>query len=172
MSPLDCNGVDALGLAPDEDETSQSQQDPFPVTDVFQYVEPADGRLWMRPEGVECFAGDLSAEEKRVVWATHVAPAADLFASNAPGVAWTTKPSWYVVATEDRTVQPELEQFVAKRMNATIYEVKSSHVPMLSQPAFVLDVIRDAATGSSLGPDHESVSAHDAPWGSGADARR
>ena len=132
-------------LAPDEDETSQSQQEPFPVTDVFQYVEPADGRLWMLPEGVECFAGDLSPEEKGVVWATHYAPAADLFSRNAPGVAWKTKPCWYIVATEDRTVQPDLERFLAKRMNAKTYEVESSHVPMLSQPEFVLDVIRDAA---------------------------
>jgi pimeloyl-ACP methyl ester carboxylesterase len=132
-------------LAPDADETSQSQQEKFPVTDVFSYVELADGRLWMRPDGVECFAGDLSAEEKRVVWATHFAPAADLFSRNAPGVAWKAKPSWYIVATEDRTLQPELERFVAHRMNATTYEVKSSHVPMLSQPQFVLGVIRDAA---------------------------
>ena len=90
-------------LAPDEGETSQTQQENFPPTDVFQYVEPADGRLWMLPGGVECFAGDLSAEEKGVVWATHFAPAADLFGSNASGVAWKTKPSWYIVASEDRT---------------------------------------------------------------------
>jgi pimeloyl-ACP methyl ester carboxylesterase len=132
-------------LAPDADETSQSQQEKFPVTDVFQYVELADGRLWMRPDGIECFAGDLAPEEKGVVWATHYAPAADLFSRNAPGVAWKTKPCWYVVATDDRTVQPDLERFVAQRMNATTYEVESSHVPMLSQPEFVLDVIRDAA---------------------------
>ena len=132
-------------LAPDADETSQSQQEKFPVTDVFQYVEVADGRLWMKPDGVECFAGDLPAAEKGLVWATHYAPAADLFSRNAPGVAWETKPSWYIVATHDRTVQPDLERFLAKRMNATTYEVESSHVPMLSQPEFVLDVIRNAA---------------------------
>jgi len=69
-----------------------------------------------------------------------------LFSRNAPGVAWKTKPSWYIVATHDRTVQPDLERFLAKRMNATTYEVESSHVVMLSHPEFVLDVIRDAAT--------------------------
>jgi pimeloyl-ACP methyl ester carboxylesterase len=132
-------------LAPDSDETSQSLQDKFPVTDVFSYVEVADGRVWMLPDGVECFAGDLSPEEKRVVWATHFAPDADLFNRNAAGVAWKTKPTWYIVAAGDRTVHPELERFVAKRMNATTYEAQSSHVPMLSHPEFVLDVIRDAA---------------------------
>src|SRR6266478_1945789 len=88
-------------LAPDGDETSQSQQDKFPVTDVFKYVEVADGRVWMRPEGVVCFAGDLSEGEQKLVWATHYAPAADLFSRNAPGVAWKSKPSWYIVANHD-----------------------------------------------------------------------
>jgi pimeloyl-ACP methyl ester carboxylesterase len=132
-------------LAPDADETSQSQQEKFPVTDVFTYVELAEGRLWMRPEGATCFAGDLSEAEQKLVWATHYAPAADLFSRNAPGVAWKSKPSWYIVANNDRTVHPELERFLAKRMGATTHAVDSSHVPMLSQPDFVVEVIRAAA---------------------------
>src|SRR6476620_8978854 len=132
-------------LAPDANETSQSQQSKYPVTDVFSYVEVADGRVWMRPEGVKCFAGDLSEEEQRLVWATHAAPAADLFTQKAEGTAWRSKPSWYIVASKDRTVQPELERFLAKRMGATMVELASSHVPMLSQPHAVLDVIRNAA---------------------------
>jgi pimeloyl-ACP methyl ester carboxylesterase len=132
-------------LAPDADETSQSLQDQFPTTDVFAHIEVADGRIWLRPDGVDCFAGDLSEAEQRLVWATHYAPDAGLFASNAEGVAWRSKPSWYVVANNDRTVHPELERFVAERMGATTYELDSSHVPMLSHPDLVLDVIRTAA---------------------------
>src|SRR2546425_1015268 len=132
-------------LAPDADETSQSQQEKFPVTDVFAHVEVADGRARMASDGVECFAGALSEQEQRLVWATHYAPAADLFPRNAPGVAWKAKPSSYIVATKDRTVQPELQRFVAKRMSATTHEVASSHVPMLSNPNLVIDVIRTAA---------------------------
>jgi pimeloyl-ACP methyl ester carboxylesterase len=141
-------------LAPDADETSQSQQEKFPVTEVFKYVEVADGRIWMRPEGVVCFAGDLPEQEQKLVWATHYAPAADLFSRNVPGVAWRSKPSWYIVANKDRTVQPELQRFLAKRMGASTHSVDSSHVPMLSHPGFVLDVIRAAAKavqGSSPG---------------------
>jgi hypothetical protein len=52
------------------------------------------------------------------------------------------------VATKDRTVQPELQRFAAKRMGATIREVESSHVAMLSNPDIVIDVIRNAANGS------------------------
>jgi len=132
-------------LAPDADETSQSQQEKFPVTDVFSHIEVADGRVWMKPSGVACFAGDLPEQEQKVIWATHFAPAADLFTQKVDGTAWKSKPSWYVLATQDRTVQPDLQRFVAKRMKASVHEVASSHVPMLSKPEFVIDVIRAAA---------------------------
>jgi pimeloyl-ACP methyl ester carboxylesterase len=122
------------------------------VTDVFKYVEVADGRLWMRPEGIVCFAGDLSEQEQRLLWATHYAPAADLFARNAPGVAWKSKPSWYIVATQDRTVHPDLERFAAKRMGAATIEVASSHVAMLSHPQEVADVILKAANSVMSAP--------------------
>ena len=59
-------------LAPDEDETSQSQQDKFPRTDIFAHIEVADGRVWMRRDGVQYFAGDLSEQEQKVGWATKV----------------------------------------------------------------------------------------------------
>jgi pimeloyl-ACP methyl ester carboxylesterase len=136
-------------LAPDETETSQSQQEPYPVTDIFSHIAVADGRIWMLPSGTAYFAGDLPEEEQKLVWATHVAPAADLFSRNAPGTAWRSKPSWYIVAANDHTVQPELERFAAKRMGATTYEADSSHVVMLSQPGLVIDVIRSAAAAIS-----------------------
>lgn len=132
-------------LAPDDDETSQSQQAQFPPTEVFQHVDIAEGRVWLRPDGIDCFAGDLSEEEQHLVWATQGVPDADLFNQKVAGTAWRTKPSWYIVATQDRTVQPDLERFVAKRMGATTIELDSSHVPMLSHPSEVLDVIRGAA---------------------------
>ncbi len=132
-------------IAPDADETSQGQQDKFPVTDVFKHIEVADGRAWMRPEGIKYFAGDLPEAEQQLVWATHYAPAADLFSRNAPGTAWKSKPSWFIVANKDHTVHPDLERFAAKRMGATIRAVDSSHVPMLSHPDVVIDVIRSAA---------------------------
>ncbi len=72
-------------------------------------------------------------------------PDADLFNQKLEGTAWRSKPSWYIVGKNDRTVHPELERFVAKRMGATTYEIESSHVPMLSKPKLVLDVIRTAA---------------------------
>jgi pimeloyl-ACP methyl ester carboxylesterase len=146
-------------LAPDETETSQGLQNQFPKTDVFSYIEVADGRVWLRPDGVGCFAGDLSAQEQKLVWATQMVPVADLFDQKVEGTAWKSKPSWYIVAAKDRTVHPELERFVAKRMGATTYEAESSHVPMLSSPRFVLDVIRTAAEAVQKNAPREPVGA-------------
>ena len=132
-------------VAPDAGETVEGQLNQFPTTEIFSHIEVGEGRVWMLPEGVKYFAGDLSEQEQKVVWATHYAPAADLFTQKLDGVAWRSKPSSYILATSDRTVHPELQRFLAKRMGATTYEVASSHVPMLSNPNLVIDVIRTAA---------------------------
>src|SRR6201986_2523036 len=96
-------------LAPDADETSQSIQEKFPTTDVFSQIEVADGRIWLKPEGTQFFCGDLSEAEQKLVWATQVVPAADVFNVAVPGTAWRDKPSSYIVAANDHTVHPDLE---------------------------------------------------------------
>ncbi len=73
-----------------------------------------------------------------------MSPVADLFDQKAEGIAWRSKPSWYVVANQDQTVNPDLERHAAKRMGARTYDPDTGHVPMLSKPKFVLEVIRDA----------------------------
>ena len=74
---------------------------------------------------------------------------ADLFNQKVDGTAWKSKPSWYVLAREDQTVHPDLQGSVSKRMKATTTEVTASHVPMLSKPDVVLDVIRKAVSAVS-----------------------
>jgi pimeloyl-ACP methyl ester carboxylesterase len=134
-------------LAPEDGETSQADQDKYPKTPVFQHIEVADGRIWVRPSGIPDFAGDLPQEEQKLVWATQMVPLADLFNQPVPGAAWKMKPTYYIVGADDRTVQPDLQRFLAKRMNAKTTELQSSHVPMLSQPQRVYEVIREAAKG-------------------------
>jgi pimeloyl-ACP methyl ester carboxylesterase len=132
-------------VAPDIGETVQEQLNKYP-SDIFTRVQIADGRAWMLPDGTEFFAGDLSEEEQKLVWATHYAPVADLFQQQKlTSTPWKSKPSWYILATQDHTVHPDLQRWVSKRMGATVVEVTSSHVPMLSQPDLVLNVIRQAA---------------------------
>ena len=113
-------------LAPDDGETSQGQQNQFPVTDIFSHIDIADGRVWMLPKGVACFAGDLSEAEQKVVWATHAAPAADLFNQKAEGTAWKSKPSWYIVAKNDRTDVTTLQQRSSGRRTTSSTALTSS----------------------------------------------
>ena len=140
-------------VAPDAGETVQDQLNKYP-SDIFSRVEVADGRAWMLPNGTEFFAGDLSEADQKLVWATHYAPVADLFQQQKLGakdIAWRSKPSWYVLAKQDHTVHPDLQRWVSKRMGATVTEVESSHVPMLSQPDIVIGVIRKAAAAVQKG---------------------
>lgn len=132
-------------LAPDEGETSQYEQDRHPKTPVFAHIEVAGGRIWLKPTGTPDFCGDLPEDEQKMVWATQTVPLADLFNQPVNGAAWKSKPTYYVLGANDRTVHPDLQRFVAKRMNATVTELPSSHVPMLSQPQRVYEVIREAA---------------------------
>jgi pimeloyl-ACP methyl ester carboxylesterase len=146
-------------LAPDADETSQTQQSKFPKTDLFSHIEVVDGRIWLRPEGTKYFCGDLSEQEQKLVWATQGAPKPDLFEAKVGGTAWKSKPSWYIVGKKDHTVHPDLERAMAKRMGATTDELDSSHVPMLSQPERVIDVIRTAAKAAQAGTAGRAVQA-------------
>jgi pimeloyl-ACP methyl ester carboxylesterase len=134
-------------FGPDENETTQQHQEQFPATPIFNKLDIADGRIWLKPEAVADFAGDLPEGEQKFIHATQAAPVADLFTQQVPGAAWKDKPSWYIVANNDRTINPDLERADATRMGATTYDVDASHVPMLSQPEFVLNVIRDAVRG-------------------------
>ena len=131
-------------LAPDETETSQSQQQKFPVMDIFSHIEVTDGRIWLKPDGIGCPPQAICPRRSRKPsWRPRPCPWPICFTQEGRwSVAWRSKPSWYIVATMDRTVHPDLERFVAKRMNANVFEANSSHVPMLSQPGFVLDVVR------------------------------
>ncbi|MBB3918227.1 MULTISPECIES: alpha/beta fold hydrolase [Rhizobium] len=138
-------------LAPEDGDTTQADQTKFPQTPVFDHIEVADGRLFLRPAGIADFAGDLPEAEQKLVWATQMGPLADLFSQPVPGAAWKSKPTYYIVGKEDRTVQPELQRFLAKRMEAKVTELASSHVPMLSQPQRVYEVIREAANAVQQG---------------------
>ena len=132
-------------VAPDVGETVQDQLNKYP-SDIFSRVEVADGYAWMLPNGTEFFCGDLSEEEQKLVWATHFPPRADLFNKCfIQRTSWKSKPSWYILCKQDHTVHPDLQRWVSKRMGATVVEVESSHVPMLSKPDVVIEVIRKAA---------------------------
>lgn len=95
----------------------------------------------------EDFAQDLSAAEKHVLVATQAPTSGSVFAAPMSDAAWRHKPSWYVVAENDRMINPDYERFAAKRMGAKVLALPASHVPMLSKPKEVAAFIAEAASG-------------------------
>jgi pimeloyl-ACP methyl ester carboxylesterase len=94
---------------------------------------------------VKQFAWDVRPAEARVLAATQGPIATSAFGAKVSNVAWKTKPSWYIVAKQDRALAPDEERFFARRIKATTTELDTSHVAMLSKPKDVSAVIMDAA---------------------------
>jgi len=103
------------------------------------------GFLTLSVDAFKKFGSDLPEKDALVACATQGAVSASAFAAQVSGVAWKSKPSWYIVSTLDQAIAPDEERYFAKRAKATTTELKASHVPMLSQPEAVAAVIMDAA---------------------------
>jgi len=84
--------------------------------------------------------------ETRVFAATQKPIIGSVFGAAPDQAAWKTIPSWYLVSQDDKAINPDLERFYAKRMNARTTEIKSSHVPFISHPADVARLIEQAAS--------------------------
>jgi pimeloyl-ACP methyl ester carboxylesterase len=93
----------------------------------------------------DVFAKDVPASEARIMAAAQKPIFGAIFETLVPAPAWKTIPSWYLVATEDRAINPDLERFMAQRMGATTSEVKASHVPFITRPKETVKVIEAAA---------------------------
>jgi pimeloyl-ACP methyl ester carboxylesterase len=137
-------------FAPDKGETAGSLAESVAPTILPGFVQNANGFLTLSREGVaKGFAGDLSRKEQDVVFAVQQPASKSVFGDVGANAAWKTKPSWYVAASKDNAINPELEKRVAKRANAKTTILESSHVAMLSKPKEVLAVILDAANSVS-----------------------
>jgi pimeloyl-ACP methyl ester carboxylesterase len=134
-------------VAPDKGESTLGLISSV-ATPIGSELRPdKNGFLKLTPKGVaEDFAQDLSAKEIAVLAATQVPVNVTAMKGEVTIPAWKTKPSWYIVAGNDRAISPDLEASQAKRIGATTTTVSSSHVIMLSQPAKVATVILDAAS--------------------------
>ncbi len=122
---------------------------------MSKYGEPSphfqeqNGFLWISKEGVdEVFANDLSDERKVLIHATQTPGSTSLTEVKAGLPAWKDKPSWYVLATNDKAAPPDLQRDLSQRMNAKTITVESSHFPMISHSKEILEVIREAAASS------------------------
>jgi pimeloyl-ACP methyl ester carboxylesterase len=134
-------------LAPDEGET---------VADVFYRTAPhpkaphmvpdAHGLIWMPEEGFGCAVAHKASPDQIVIMAAVQRPlAVQCIQEKAPAPAWKNTPTWYLVAEEDRMINPETQRFMAGRMGATIRSHRVDHTPMYTAPELVVDVILEAA---------------------------
>ena len=95
----------------------------------------------------EVFAKDVSPVEAQVMAVTQKPAASVAFEQSVDSAAWQTIPSWYLVSQEDQAINPELQRFMAKRIGAKTTEIKASHVPFISHPREVANLIEAASSG-------------------------
>lgn len=126
-----------------------------PVVDLQAYPTPSgashfiqdkDGFLTLSPQSIATeFAQDVSPEEANLIAVTQGPVRGANFEQKVSIAAWTTKPSWYIVADQDRMIHPDAQRGLAKKIDAKTVTLHSSHVPMLSNPQAVADAIAEAA---------------------------
>src|SRR3954467_2464735 len=128
--------------APDagEDYTALAKQFPTPPASAGIVWSGDEGRLG-EEAFLRDFGGDLPADKARVLYAVQAPFKRALLSDKTTHAAWRSKPSWSLVSTEDRTINPDIERFMAKRMGATTIEVKASHLSLISQPDMITNVI-------------------------------
>jgi pimeloyl-ACP methyl ester carboxylesterase len=134
--------------APDagEDYTALAKTFPTPPASAGIVFDGDEGRL-SEAAFLRDFAGDLPQARAKVLYAVQQPFRKALLTGKTTHAAWRSKPSFYAVSTEDRTINPDLERFMARRMGAKTIEARASHLSLISHPQEISDLILDAAGG-------------------------
>jgi pimeloyl-ACP methyl ester carboxylesterase len=132
--------------APDagEDYAALAKRFPTPPASAGIVFDGDEGRL-TEAAFLRDFAGDLPVAQARVLYAVQQPFHKALLTGKTTHAAWRSKPSFYAVSMQDRTINPDLERFMARRMGATTIEVKASHLSLISHPQEIADLILQAA---------------------------
>lgn len=132
--------------APDanEDFAALAKTYPTPPASAGIVFDGEEGRLTKRAF-LEDFAGDIPRARAEVLYATQYPFRKALLSGKVTEAAWRHKPSYYAVSSEDRTINPDLQRFLAKRMDAKAIELKASHLSLISHPGEVAELILEAA---------------------------
>jgi len=110
------------------------------------FKRDSNGNWWIEQKDfVADFAADISRDKAEFMAISQVPISTDSFTHKVTNPAWKNKPTWYMVATEDRSINPDQERMMAKRAKATTVEVKSSHVAYMSHPKETAKLIEEAA---------------------------
>lgn len=141
--------VYVAAFAPDKGESvSTLIKDPKPGDPVPPILPPQDGYLLLdKTKFRASFAGDVSADAAAFMADSQVPWGVEALSGTISEPAWKTKPSWYMVTTEDRMIPPDAQRVMAKRAGAKVVEVKASHAVYVSQPQAVVSLIEKAANG-------------------------
>ena len=132
--------------APDAGEDFGALAKQFPAPPASAGLIKSGGFIRLSQQAfLRDFAGDVDPVRANALYATQALVAAPLFASKLTNAAWHTKPSWYMVSSNDRTINPDFQRFLAKRIKAVTTEVPASHLPMISYPDEVAKLILQAA---------------------------
>jgi pimeloyl-ACP methyl ester carboxylesterase len=137
-------------FAPDKGESVSSLiKNPPPGAPVPPILPPQDGFLFLdRAKFAAAFAGDVGAEAASFMADSQVPWGVEALGGAVTQPAWRTKPSWYLVSTEDKMIPPGAQRAMSKRTGSTVVEVKGSHAVYVSQPHAVASLIEKAATGA------------------------
>jgi pimeloyl-ACP methyl ester carboxylesterase len=151
-SPRVAGLVYVAAFAPDQGETLGQLLSGYKTDPKSGILAPENGFAWYdREKFHEGFAGDLTKREADFLADAQVPIAVSAFTYVFKDIAWKTKPSWYVVATEDHSLPPELERFMGKRTGGKGAEIKASHLVFISQAQKVAEIIEKAAKGIVVG---------------------
>ncbi|SRR5258708_1739731 len=132
--------------APDADEDFVALSGKFPTGAVRAGVQEHDGFTKLSEEAfLKYFANGVPHQKAAVLYAEQQPTAASLFGGRTTAAAWHSKPTWYAVSKLDQTINPDLERFLAKRMNATTVELEAGHLSLVSHSKQVADLILAAA---------------------------
>ena len=136
-------------FAPDKGESvSTLIKNPAPGAPVPPILPPQDGYLFLdRDKFAASFAGDLPAKEAAFMADSQVPWGVEALEGQVTDAAWRSKPSWYLVATDDHMIPPPAQRAMAERAGATVTEESGSHSIYLSQPEAVAELIGQAARG-------------------------
>jgi pimeloyl-ACP methyl ester carboxylesterase len=137
--------------APDANEDFVALSAKFPAGPVRAGVEEHDGFTTIAEKPfLESFANGVDHKTAETLFAVQQPAAATLFGEKTSAAAWRTKPSWYAVSTRDRTINPDLQRFLAERMKATTVSVDAGHLSLVSHPREIANLILQAAGQKTL----------------------
>lgn len=150
-SPKVAGLVYVSAFSPDEGESLGKLVGSYPADPINGALPPDNkGFVWYDiAKFHQGFCADLPENQAAFMAASQVPVSVSAFTYVFKNVAWKTKPSWHIVATDDHSIQPDLERFMGKRAGGKVTEIKGSHVTFISQPEAVAKVIEDAAKGSA-----------------------